>query len=60
MTTRTRKNHIMTKTEKTKELRSSKREDVEFSALSADKDDVKAIVRSEEADVRQLRRMESK
>jgi hypothetical protein len=50
----------MTKTEKTIELMSSKLEDVEFSALSADKDDVEALVRSEEADARQLRRMESK
>ncbi|AJS57675.1 YfhD family protein [Paenibacillus sp. IHBB 10380] len=60
MTRKERKNHIMTKTEKTIELMSSKLEDVEFSALSADKDDVEALVRSEEADGRQLRRMESK
>ncbi|MGF7046079.1 hypothetical protein J2T13_000541 [Paenibacillus sp. DS2015] len=53
-------NGIMTKTEKIKELMSLKREDVEFSALAADKDDVEALVRSEEADTRQLRKMESK
>ncbi|MNP13205.1 hypothetical protein D3C76_1054750 [compost metagenome] len=47
----------MTKTEKTIELMSMKEEDVEFSALLADTDDVEALVRSEEADERQLRKM---
>jgi hypothetical protein len=52
-----RKDTIMTKTEKTIELMSMKKEDVEFSALLADTDDVEALIRSEDADKRQLQRM---
>jgi hypothetical protein len=52
-----RKDTIMTKTEKTIELMSMKKEDVEFSALLADTDDVEALIRSEDADERQLQRM---
>jgi len=51
------KNVKMTKTEKIIELMSAKQEDVEFSALEADHEDVEAIRRSEAADGRQLKRM---
>lgn len=51
------KNVKLTKTEKVIELMSSKQEDVEFSALEADHEDVESLKRSEEADKRQLQRM---
>ncbi|MCJ8011438.1 YfhD family protein [Paenibacillus sp. KQZ6P-2] len=58
MVKRDKKGRIMTKTEKIKELMSMKNEDVEFSGVLADHDDVEAIRRSEAADERQLRQME--
>lgn len=51
------KNVKLTKTEKIKELISMKKEDVEFSALESDQEDVEALRRSEDADQRQLKRM---
>ncbi|WP_106768370.1 YfhD family protein [Paenibacillus faecalis] len=51
------KGRIADKTEKLRALQSAKAEDVEFSALEADRDDVEALRRSEAADKRQLREM---
>lgn len=51
------KGRIADKTEKLIEIQSAKAEDVEFSALEADHDDVAALRRSEAADKRQLREM---
>ncbi|OZB91654.1 YfhD family protein [Paenibacillus sp. XY044] len=59
MASRDKKGKIMTKTEKIKELMSMKNEDVEFSGTLADADDVEALRRSEEADERQLRKMDT-
>ncbi|GIO55649.1 YfhD family protein [Paenibacillus cellulositrophicus] len=59
MASRDKKGKIMTKTEKIKELMSMKNEDVEFSGVLADADDVEALRRSEEADERQLRKMDT-
>ena len=47
--------HLPTKTEKQYLLQSAKAEDVEFSALEADVDDLEALSRSEKADRRQLK-----
>lgn len=58
MASRDKKGRVMKKTEKIKELMSMKNEDVEFSGMEADTDDVEAIRRSEEADERQLRKMD--
>lgn len=49
------KNVKLTKTEKIIELMSRKQEDVEFSALESDTEDVEAIRRSEAADKRQMK-----
>lgn len=54
---RVKKGKIADKTEKMIALQSAKAEDVEFSALEADIDDVEALRRSEAADKRQLREM---
>lgn len=54
---RVKKGKITDKTEKLIALQSAKAEDVEFSALEADAEDVKAIRRSEAADKRQLKEM---
>lgn len=48
---------LHTKTEKMKMLYEAKAEDVEFSAAEADRDDLEAQVRSQEADQRQLNEM---
>ncbi|MWV45303.1 YfhD family protein [Paenibacillus sp. HJL G12] len=58
MANRDKKGRIMSKTEKTLKLMSMKNEDVEFSGVLADHDDVEAIRRSEAADERQLRQMD--
>ncbi|WP_438346893.1 YfhD family protein [Paenibacillus sp. FA6] len=57
MTRSKRNNNIITKTGKTTELMSMKEEDVEFSSLDADTEDIEAQVRSKEADERQLQKM---
>ncbi|WP_081949592.1 MULTISPECIES: YfhD family protein [Paenibacillus] len=44
----------MSKNEKLKKLFEAKNEDVEFSAAEADRDDIKALDRAQEADRRQL------
>ncbi|MGM1046597.1 MAG: YfhD family protein [Bacillota bacterium] len=48
---------IADKTEKLIEIQSAKAEDVEFSALEADQEDMEALRRSEAADKRQLKEM---
>lgn len=48
---------IADQTQKRIALQSAKYEDVEFSALEADRDDVEAIRRSEAADKRQVKEM---
>lgn len=53
------KNVKLTKTEKIIELMSRKHEDVEFSALESDMEDVEALRRSEAADKRQIKMMNS-
>lgn len=45
---------IFSKTEKMKMLYEAKAEDVEFSAVEADQEDIEAMDRSREADKRQL------
>lgn len=57
MMRRKKKGRIADKTEKMVALQSAKAEDVEFSALEADRDDVEALRRSEAADARQLKEM---
>lgn len=57
MMRRKKRGKIAGKTEKMTALQSAKLEDVEFSALEADADDVEALRRSEAADVRQLKEM---
>ncbi|GAB6929547.1 hypothetical protein JCM10914A_35300 [Paenibacillus sp. JCM 10914] len=52
---RKKKGSISSKTEKMLALQSAKAEDVEFSAMEADHDDVEAIRRGEAADQRQLK-----
>ncbi|MFC7681484.1 YfhD family protein [Paenibacillus sp. GCM10028914] len=54
---RAKKGKIADKTEKLLALQSAKLEDVEFSALEADREDLEAIRRSEAADKRQLKEM---
>ncbi|SMF88605.1 YfhD-like protein [Paenibacillus uliginis N3/975] len=51
------KGRIADKTEKLITLQSAKAEDVEFSALEADQDDMEALRRSVAADKRQLKEM---
>ena len=51
------KRKISSKTEKMIALQSAKAEDVEFSAMEADHDDVEALRRSEAADERQLKKI---
>ncbi|WP_136607050.1 YfhD family protein [Paenibacillus dokdonensis] len=58
MASRDKKGRIMSKTEKIKKLMSMKNEDVEFSGVLADHEDVEALRRSEAADERQLRQMD--
>ena len=48
---------VMTKTEKIKELQSSKLEDVEFSSIEADLEDIEALNRSAAADRRQSKEL---
>ncbi|MGG3282888.1 YfhD family protein [Paenibacillus solani] len=55
MMRRVKKGKISSKTEKMIALQSAKAEDVEFSAMEADSDDVEAMRRGEAADERQLK-----
>lgn len=55
MMRRVKKGKISSKTEKMITLQSAKAEDVEFSAMEADSDDVEAMRRGEAADERQLK-----
>ncbi|ANY72212.1 MULTISPECIES: YfhD family protein [Paenibacillus] len=57
MMRRVKKGKIASKTEKMIALQSAKNEDVEFSAMAADLDDVEALRRSEAADERQLKKI---
>ncbi|WP_339292826.1 YfhD family protein [Paenibacillus sp. FSL W8-0187] len=57
MMRRVKKGKISSKTEKMITLQSAKAEDVEFSAMEADHDDVEALRRSEAADERQLKKI---
>ncbi|MBT2761625.1 YfhD family protein [Paenibacillus sp. ISL-20] len=57
MMRRVKKGKISSKTEKMIALQSAKVEDVEFSAMEADHDDVEALRRSEAADERQLKKI---
>ncbi|QWU15010.1 YfhD family protein [Paenibacillus sophorae] len=49
-----RNSKVLSKNEKLKKLFEAKNEDVEFSAAEADRDDIKAQGRAQEADRRQL------
>ncbi|AKG35774.1 YfhD family protein [Paenibacillus durus] len=49
-----RNSKVLSKNEKLKKLFEAKNEDVEFSAAEADRDDIKALDRAQEADRRQL------
>ncbi|NGM81837.1 YfhD family protein [Paenibacillus sp. 7124] len=49
-----RNSKVLSKNEKMKKLFGAKNEDVEFSAVEADRDDIEALDRAQAADRRQL------